>query len=62
MNIFEKMEKMEHEQVLFFSDKNSGLKGIIALHNTVLGPALGGTRLWKYSNEEAALNDVLRLS
>lgn len=62
MNIFEKMEKMEHEQVLFFSDKNSGLKGIIALHNTVLGPALGGTRLWKYNNEEAALNDVLRLS
>lgn len=62
MNIFEKMEKMEHEQVLFFSDKNSGLKGIIAIHNSVLGPALGGTRLWKYSNEEAALNDVLRLS
>lgn len=62
MNIFEKMEKMEHEQVLFFSDKKSGLKGIIAIHNTVLGPALGGTRLWKYANEEAALNDVLRLS
>ncbi len=53
---------MEHEQVLFCTDKKTGLKAIIAVHNTVLGPALGGTRMWNYATEEEALNDVLRLS
>ncbi len=62
MNVFEQMENMEHEQIMFFNDKETGLKGIIAIHNSVLGPALGGTRLWKYNNEQEAIKDVLRLS
>jgi leucine dehydrogenase len=51
-----------HEQVVFCNDKDTGLKAIIGIHNTVLGPALGGTRMWSYANEWEALNDVLRLS
>lgn len=51
-----------HEQIVFCHDKDTGLKAIIGIHNTVLGPALGGTRMWKYNNEWEALNDVLRLS
>ncbi len=51
-----------HEQVVFCSDKDTGLKAIIGIHNTVLGPALGGTRMWNYATEWDALNDVLRLS
>ncbi len=57
-----KMYEMGHEEVVFFSDKSSGLKAIVAIHDTTLGPALGGTRLWQYANEEEALVDVLRLS
>ena len=56
------MSKMGHEQILFCNDEATGLKAIIAVHNTVLGPALGGTRMWMYSSEAEALNDVLRLS
>ena len=52
----------DHEQVVFCNDKDTGLKAIIGIHNTVLGPALGGTRMWQYNNEWEALNDVLRLS
>lgn len=52
----------DHEQVVFCHDKTSGLKAIIGIHNTTLGPALGGTRMWNYKNEEEALVDVLRLS
>lgn len=52
----------DHEQVVFCHDKDTGLKAIIGIHNTVLGPALGGTRMWQYANEWEALNDVLRLS
>ncbi len=51
-----------HEQVVFCNDNATGLKAIIAIHNTILGPALGGTRMWHYNNEMEALNDVLRLS
>ena len=51
-----------HEQIVFCNDKDTGLKAIIGIHNTVLGPALGGTRMWNYSSEWDALNDVLRLS
>ncbi|SDB45199.1 leucine dehydrogenase [Flavobacteriaceae bacterium MAR_2010_188] len=51
-----------HEQVIFCNDKDTGLKAIIGIHNTVLGPALGGIRMWQYKNEWEALNDVLRLS
>ncbi len=56
------MALMGHEQILFCNDEATGLKAIIAVHNTVLGPALGGTRMWMYNNEMEALNDVLRLS
>lgn len=61
-NVLEQMSLKEHEQVVFCTDKSTGLKAIIAIHNTVLGPALGGTRMWTYDNEAQALNDVLRLS
>jgi leucine dehydrogenase len=60
---FELIEKHgDHEEVIFCHNKEVGLKGIIALHNTTLGPALGGTRMWPYATEEDALVDVLRLS
>ncbi len=62
MAIFEHIQKRDHEQVVFCSDPSSGLKAIIAIHNTNLGPALGGTRMWTYATDEDALNDVLRLS
>lgn len=52
----------DHEQIVFCHDKDSGLKAIIGIHNTTLGPSLGGTRIWKYNSEWEALNDVLRLS
>ena len=51
-----------HEQVVFFNDPAVQLKGIIAIHNTELGPALGGCRMWPYNSEESALKDVLKLS
>ncbi|MFT5761358.1 MAG: leucine dehydrogenase [Polaribacter sp.] len=51
-----------HEQIVFCNDEDTGLKAIIGIHNTVLGPALGGTRMWSYKSEWHALNDVLRLS
>ncbi|MEP2934983.1 MAG: Glu/Leu/Phe/Val dehydrogenase dimerization domain-containing protein [Gilvibacter sp.] len=51
-----------HEQIVFCNDKDTGLKAIIGIHNTVLGPALGGTRMWQYASEAEAVNDVLRLS
>ncbi len=62
MELFATVEEMEHEQVVFFHSKDTGLKAIIAIHNTVLGPALGGMRMWPYENEQDALTDVLRLS
>jgi leucine dehydrogenase len=55
-------ELTEHEQVVFFNDAASGLRAIVAIHSTALGPALGGTRFYPYPSEEAALQDVLRLS
>jgi len=51
-----------HEQVVFCQDQETGLKAIIGIHSTVLGPALGGTRMWNYNNEADAIRDVLRLS
>jgi leucine dehydrogenase len=60
--LLNRMEMMGHEQVVFCNDKESGLKAIIAIHNTTLGPSLGGTRMWNYASEAEALNDVLRLS
>lgn len=62
MEVLKEMEKYGHEQVVFNYDPVSGLKAIIAIHDTTLGPALGGTRMWPYGSEEEALTDVLRLS
>jgi len=60
--IVSKMTMMGHEQVVFCQDGETGLKAIIAIHDTTLGPALGGTRMWNYATEEEAIQDVLRLS
>ncbi len=60
--IFSELETKEHEQVIICSDPKVGLRAIIAIHNTALGPALGGTRMWPYKSEEEAMRDVLRLS
>ena len=61
LEIFEYLEKYDYEQVVFCQDKESGLKAIIAIHDTTLG-ALGGTRMWTYDSEEAAIEDALRLA
>ncbi len=50
-----------HKKVVFCNDPDTGLKAIIAIHDTTLGPAIGGTRMWGYSSEAEALEDVLRL-
>ena len=60
--LFAQVESTNHEQIVFCNDNATGLKAIIAIHNTVLGPGLGGTRMWNYATEAEALNDVLRLS
>ena len=62
MNIFDSLVSYGHEEVLFYSDPKTGLRAIIGVHSTVLGPALGGTRMWNYANDGDALTDVLRLS
>lgn len=62
MQVFEAMNQYDHEQIIFAREKSVGLHAIIAIHSTVLGPALGGTRFWNYATEEEALFDVLRLS
>ncbi|WP_213818322.1 Leu/Phe/Val dehydrogenase [Garciella nitratireducens] len=62
MKIFDYMEKYNYEQLVFCHDATSGLKAIIGIHDTTLGPALGGTRIWNYETEEDAILDVLRLS
>ncbi|WP_422443616.1 Glu/Leu/Phe/Val family dehydrogenase [Thermoanaerobacterium sp. DL9XJH110] len=62
MELLKEMYNKGHEEVVFCSDPSSGLKAVIAIHSTVLGPALGGLRMWNYSSEEEALYDVLRLS
>lgn len=60
--VFGQLSFDNHEQIVFCNDKDTGLKAIIGIHSTILGPALGGTRMWPYANEWEALNDVLRLS
>ncbi|KMY54710.1 leucine dehydrogenase [Bacillus sp. FJAT-27231] len=62
MEIFKYMKKYDYEQLVFCQDEVSGLKAIIAIHDTTLGPALGGTRMWTYASEEAAIEDALRLA
>ncbi|WP_299103801.1 Glu/Leu/Phe/Val dehydrogenase [uncultured Tenacibaculum sp.] len=60
--VFGQLSFDNHEQIVFCNDEDTGLKAIIGIHNTTLGPALGGTRMWQYKSEWDALNDVLRLS
>lgn len=62
VDLFGQLATHDHEQIVFCQDNQTGLKAIIAIHNTVLGPGLGGTRLWAYNNEKDAINDVMRLS
>lgn len=61
-SIFAQLAKNNHKKIVFCQDAELGLKAIVAIHNTTLGPALGGTRMWAYHTEEEALEDVLRLS
>jgi leucine dehydrogenase len=62
MSVFSHIDFDHHEQVVYGHDQASGLKAIIAIHDTTLGPALGGCRMWPYANDDEALRDVLRLS
>ncbi len=62
ISVFDEISNLGHEQIVYCYDEPTGLKAIIGIHNTVLGPALGGTRIWNYETEEEALKDVLRLS
>jgi leucine dehydrogenase len=62
MKIFDYMQKYDYEQLVFCHDEASGLKAIIAIHDTTLGPALGGSRMWTYASEEDAIEDALRLA
>jgi leucine dehydrogenase len=62
MKLFETLAKMGHEEVVMCSDPSCGYRGILAVHSTKLGPALGGTRFWNYATEDEAITDALRLS
>ncbi|MDR3589409.1 MAG: Glu/Leu/Phe/Val dehydrogenase [Negativicutes bacterium] len=62
MEIFKHLEKYGYEQLVICHDQASGLKAIICIHDTTLGPALGGTRMWKYESEDAAILDAMRLA
>jgi leucine dehydrogenase len=62
MKIFDTISSMGHEQLVMCHDPAAGYRGIIAIHSTVLGPALGGTRFWKYGTDEEAIVDALRLA
>ncbi|MBW3467845.1 Glu/Leu/Phe/Val family dehydrogenase [Arthrospiribacter ruber] len=61
-SIYGQITSLGHEQLVICYDEPTGLKAIIGIHNTVLGPALGGTRMWNYASEAEAITDVLRLS
>jgi leucine dehydrogenase len=62
MEVIKAMNEYGHEQIVYVRDETVGLRAIIAIHSSVLGPALGGTRFWDYESEGEALFDVLRLS
>ena len=62
MSVFNHIDFDHHEQVVYGHEQASGLRAIIAIHDTALGPALGGCRMWPYANDDEALRDVLRLS
>src|SRR5690348_7151036 len=61
-SLFERLAEMGHEQLVLCSDPSAGYRGIIAVHSTTLGPALGGTRFWNYASDEEAVIDALRLA
>ena len=60
--VFDYMAANGHEKVLFFQNEDVGLRAVLAIHSTVLGPAAGGCRMWQYSDDLAAMEDALRLS
>jgi leucine dehydrogenase len=62
MEFFQQLTLFDHEQVIAFNNNATGLRGFLAIHDTTLGPALGGVRIWRYASDEAALIDALRLS
>jgi leucine dehydrogenase len=62
MEHFKLMAELDHEQLIYCHEPSIGYRGLIAIHNTVLGPALGGTRYWQYKTEDEAVVDALRLS
>src|SRR5690606_5415495 len=62
MTVFSAVDFSDHELVVFARDAESGLKAVIAVHSTALGPAVGGCRMWHYASEEEAVRDALRLS
>ena len=62
MKLFDRLAEMGHEQVVLCSDPSAGYRGILAIHSTTLGPALGGTRFWNYASDEEAIVDALRLA
>jgi len=62
MKIFDLLAEKGHEQLVFWSEPQLGYRGIIAIHDSTLGPALGGTRFWNYASDEEAVTDVLRLA
>src|SRR6266496_1988384 len=62
MHLFDTLAEMGHEEIAMGSDPHSGYRGIVAIHSTRLGPALGGTRFWSYATDEEAIVDALRLS
>src|SRR3954464_4548446 len=61
MKLFDTIAGMGHEQLVICNDTSAGYRGIIAIHSTTLGPALGGTRFWQYATDEEAIVDALRL-
>ena len=62
MNLFDTLAEMGHEEIAMGSDPKCGYRGIVAIHSTRLGPALGGTRFWTYATDDEAITDALRLS
>ena len=62
MQLFDTIASMGHEQLVICNDSSAGYRGIIAVHSTTLGPALGGTRFWQYASDEEAIVDALRLA
>ena len=61
-SIFDLIKNHNHEQIIFCNDESLGLKAIIGIHNTVLGPAIGGTRMWNYRTDDEAVKDAINLS